>query len=540
MSRIEASVDKNPVGRDESLILTVVADDEVEASRLDTSPLLRNFLVGRTSISRSTRIVNFSSEKETRWQVLLAPRDSGSFTIPAFSIDGVRSNPIEITVSAESEINRDTQYLYVTSELLSPLVYVGQMALYKIKLYLGLDLQRGEISAPELAGAQIKQLGDDKDGSEIVDGRRFRVIERTYGIIPDTAGELEVKAPVFEGDVLVPSPRNGGMFNFNESRPMRVSGESRTLKVLDKPADWQGPWLVADLVALTEEFPDHIEEFTVGTPITRTLSLVATNVDETSLPALEPQLPPELKNYPEKPERSSYLREGQLVSQLKLTQAIVPMEPGTFEIPALQVAWFNPQLGKRQLAVIAPRTIRVTGPAKAEAAALPPQAAEPQGWQWWPWLAAILGLGWALTAIGWAVTARRWKADARLSPAGNSRAGENERGFMQTASKSNAGNVHQKAALAELKRACDGNDGREMLSAVLGYLSLRQGESVTLESAGRLSLPLAAALSQIQRALYGSDAAQQPDGAALYKAIQMLGAEANASASRELKPLNPG
>lgn len=161
LNRIEATVDKNPVGRDESLVLTVIADDEVEANRLDTSALLRNFLVGRTSVSRSTRIINFNSEKETRWQVLLTPRTTGTLTIPAFTIDGVSSAPITVEVSEQDKVNRDAQYLYVEGELLTPSVHVGQLALYKVKLFLGLDLQRGELSAPKMAGAQIKQLGEE-------------------------------------------------------------------------------------------------------------------------------------------------------------------------------------------------------------------------------------------------------------------------------------------------------------------------------------------------------------------------------------------
>nr|WP_283165775.1 BatD family protein [Shewanella litorisediminis] len=519
MDRIEATVDKNPVGRDESLVLTVIADDEVEANRLDTSALLRNFLVGRTSVSRSTRIINFNSEKETRWQVLLTPRTTGTLTIPSFTIDGVSSAPIRVEVSEQDQVNRDAQYLYIEGELLTPSVYVGQLALYKVKLYLGLDLQRGELSAPQMAGAQIKQLGEDKDGSEIVDGRRFRVIERMYGIIPDKSGSLTLQAPVFEGDVLVPAPRNGGMFNFNESRPMRTTGKNTAIEVLDKPEGWQGHWLVANLVALKEEFPQDIEEFAVGTPITRSITLLASNADETSLPSLNLPLPAELKSYPEKPEIKSFVREGQLVAQLRLTQAIVPTEVGTFELPAIEVPWWNPHLKRREIASIPGRTIRVTGPAPAAPVPTISEATAPTA-SYWPWLTAFLALGWLATALGWAMSVKR--APASLVPTPSQPQGVSQ----------------LKQQLAD---ACRGSDGSAMLSAAADYLSARYGTNITLDKARTLSEPLGKALGQIQRARFGQHGTgnEAPDGASLIAAIEALETKTNTSTAASLGDLNP-
>lgn len=153
-----------------------------------------------------------------------------------------------------------------------------------MKLYLAVELQRGVLNAPVIEGAQIKQIGEDKDGSEIIDGRRYRVIERTYGIIPDLPGQVNIKGATFSGDVLVESQRRGGMFGFNESRPMQAGAPSLSIQVNPAPASFLGQWLVADLVVLKESFPEDVKEFTVGSPITRTITLLASNADENSLP----------------------------------------------------------------------------------------------------------------------------------------------------------------------------------------------------------------------------------------------------------------
>ncbi|WP_372870702.1 BatD family protein [Shewanella sp.] len=516
LSRLDASVDKNPVGREESFVLTVVADDEVESSRLNTSALMRNFLVGRTSLNRSTRIINFDSHKETRWQILLTPRNTGALQIPAFTIDGVSSAPITLTVSDQENVDRTSSTLFVSSELLHSQVYLGQMALYKVKLYLAVDLQRGELSVPNIEGGRVKQLGEDKELLEIVEGRRYRVIERVYGITADKPGRLAITPPVFEGDALVPARGNGGMFSFNESRPVQATGKEQFLVVKDKPESWQGNWFVADLVALKEEFPEDIEEFALGTPITRTITLLASNADDTGLPSLTSQLPAELKSYPEKPEVKTFLRDEQLVVQLRLTEAIVPSEIGTFELPAIEVPWWNPHLAKRELAIIPARTIRVTG---VMPQTLPPMPAIQNGMQtssgYWPWIAAFFALGWLLTAVAWFSSRRCQMQDNETVSAP----------------------AHSAAKLA-LVQACSAGDGKAMLNMTQAYLSAQTGDNITLERAKALSPQLAAALDDIQQALYSKHSGSI-DGAPLLTALNTLPLPAKADSITALKPLNP-
>ena len=222
LTTLETSVDRNPAIEGEYLVLSIKADDDVDNGSLDTSILLKDFIVGRTSVSRSTQIMNFDASKETRWQVLLAPKRAGIIEIPALTIKGVSSTPIKLTVSAPGSQPQQMKSLFIRSSLSSEEAYVGQLITYKVKLYLAVELQRGVLSAPNVEGAQLKQLGEDIDTTEILDGRRYRVIERTYSIIADTPGKLALSGASFSGDVLVEAARRGGMFSFNESRPMQA------------------------------------------------------------------------------------------------------------------------------------------------------------------------------------------------------------------------------------------------------------------------------------------------------------------------------
>ena len=91
---VTASVDKNPVRVDESFILSVVANGEVDRGAFDSSFLMKEFVVGRTSISSQTKMINFDTTRTTTWSTILIPRIKGRFTIPAFNIDGYITHTI--------------------------------------------------------------------------------------------------------------------------------------------------------------------------------------------------------------------------------------------------------------------------------------------------------------------------------------------------------------------------------------------------------------------------------------------------------------
>ena len=102
-SQLQASVDKNPVLAGEFFILTISVDDSVKSEQPDTSVLLKDFVVGPTSVSSRTNIVNGEISKQTNWSVKLMTRKEGTYTIPAFTVAGVSSKPIELEVSKRSQ-----------------------------------------------------------------------------------------------------------------------------------------------------------------------------------------------------------------------------------------------------------------------------------------------------------------------------------------------------------------------------------------------------------------------------------------------------
>ena len=163
-SQISATINKNPVVVNESFILKITIDDDVDTNALNTSVLLKDFIVGRTSVSSQTSMVNFKTTRTTTWSTLLISKKSGDFVIPPLSIEGMDTQAIQVNVLAEQDPRADQQKdLFITSEVSTKEVYVQQQLTLTVKLHFSAELKRGSLTEPTLEGASITQIGKDKD-----------------------------------------------------------------------------------------------------------------------------------------------------------------------------------------------------------------------------------------------------------------------------------------------------------------------------------------------------------------------------------------
>ena len=365
---LTASVDKNPVMADESITLTVVANASLPRDAFDTSVLEKDFKVIRTSVSSHTQIINLSRTITTTWTTLLFPRREGLLTIPALNVNNILSDEIELMVMpANTSANEDMRDIFMTTELSPDNGYVMQQFTYTVKLYLAVELERGSLQVQPLDNVIMEQMGEDTEANIIQNGKRYRVVERQYSIIPQVSGPLTLPAPIFEGAVRT---RNRGSFGglFNPSKPVNQLGPEVFLDVKPIPANYPHAWLPSELVTIDEQWSDSPDNFVVGEPITRTMTLSALGVDQSVLPELELRLPPDVKAYSDQAQINSVARDSNVISQRVETYALVPSRAGTFVLPDIKVPWFNTLTGTTEFATIPARSIQVRpNPASATA-----------------------------------------------------------------------------------------------------------------------------------------------------------------------------
>ncbi|MGQ8366809.1 BatD family protein [Glaciecola sp. 1036] len=354
-----ASVDQNPVLVDESFTLTITANGSPDSQTIDFSALEQNFRVSAPSVSQSTQIINGNRSSSVSWRLTLFPRATGSFEIPSFSLDGKTTQPITLNVVESSQAGDQPREFYITTEVSENKIYLQQQLVYTVKIFLAGEIQSGSLSEPVLDGAIIEKLGEDKEYQELINGVRYRVIERNFAIIPQSSGEYKVQSPLFEARVL--SGGRQGFAYFNRTKNISRVGEDQQLTVAPIPPGYQYTWLPSELVQINEEWQGDPDNIKAGEPITRTITLTALGLIEEQLPDFGGTYHPSFKTYPEQPQKTTVQRNNKLIAQSVQSTAIIAEQNGQFVVPEIRIPWFNVNTGKTEFAVVPAKSVTVTG-----------------------------------------------------------------------------------------------------------------------------------------------------------------------------------
>ncbi|APD93508.1 aerotolerance regulator BatD [Alteromonas mediterranea] len=357
VNSVEATIDRNPVMVDEAIRLTITADGSADREAFDSSPLLKDFVVGRTSVSSQTSIVNFDTKRTTVWTTTLFPRKEGSFTIPSLSIEGKTTKPIQVKVIPVQEQSNVARDYFVTTDIDLKEAYLNQQLLYTVKLYLSSNIERGSLQAPDMQNAEITQLGEDKQYTDIVNGRRYQIIERQFAVVPQASGEFTLRGPIFTGEVMAANTNQRFGF-FNRTQQVNRVGPDITVNIKPIPQGIDYPWLPSEMVRVDEEWPQG-DSFVAGEPVTRIVTLTALGVVEEQLPDIPEFYPPNFKLYPDQDNTTTVEKDQSLISQRQTSLAIIPTEPGNFVLPEISIPWFNTLTQKTEYATIPARSITV-------------------------------------------------------------------------------------------------------------------------------------------------------------------------------------
>lgn len=541
LTKVNATVDKNPVVVNESLILTVVADDDVDSNALNTSALLSDFIVGRTSVSSQTSMVNFNTTRTTTWTTVLIPRKSGELLIPAFDISGVKTQAIAIkALEADTSSAASQQDLFITTQVSATDIYVQQQITLKVKLHFAAELKRGSLTEPTLTGANILQIGKDKESDSIIKGKRYRVIERVYAISPQQSGEVILKSPIFSGEIIMPSSRRSNFLSFADTKPVSVIGDDIPLTIKAIPTKINGAWLPSELLALHQEWQPDPKQFKVGEPITRTITLTAAGLSEEQLPEINLTVPQGLKVYPDQAELHTGLNNERLVSQKVVNFAIVASQAGEYQLPEITINWWNTVTNKAEIAKIPGQNITIlANPDLAPVTPITPLKSSTANTEQstpaakvetviiqqntvWQWLFLAL---WLLTLLAWYLSAKRPFKSKPLSSMRNAK----------------VNNSH-----LELLAACKQNDGESALSCILPWaqsqvLGTKQSDSPTTLDAihGYFNdQALSDAIIELQQSYYGKNPSQW-SGNNLLQAIQALDKKNSRQSQSPAIGLNP-
>lgn len=377
----------------------------------DIDKLAADFDILSQNQKYSIRTINSDMHGEITWVFQLAPKRTGTLTIPSLEYDGQASAPIEITVRGGAAPQPDGIVKDAFIELATDKeqVYVQEQLVITLKLYFTGNLLRGELSEPEHPTALIEPLGNQREYREFRDNREYRVVERRYAVFPQEPGDMTFAPFRFEGQTRDAS----GAVKY-----LRDSAQLFTITVDAPPASFSGDtWLPASNLTLSEaDIPAQLAMDT-GDSLTRTLTVTASGLTSEALPPLPDNLPDNLRSYPDAPERQTDIIASGLEGRLTQSAALVAVSPGEVTLPEIRIPWWDTTTDTEKVAVLPAHTVTIRGttvapqpaaplPASLEPASMPENApAFPQiannSSHFWAWLSLALAIAWAITLVLW-------------------------------------------------------------------------------------------------------------------------------------------
>lgn len=536
---VQATLNRSTVQLGETVTLNLrINDYNGNLPTPDLSALNRDFSILGTSQNRSLSIINGSRTSELTLGVALRPRHTGTLQIPALTLAGMQTAPLQLQVDPADPNAASTAQgdVFMEAQVEPNHAYVGQQLSYVVRLYYAVDLSGGSLDTPQIDGVQVSRIGDDLKYSTQRGGRSYSVLERRFALTPQRAGHIEIPPLEFQGEMV--DPRDPNSF-FGASTPVSASAPAASVEVKAAPADWgKSAWLPARELTLTlSGWPDSSDQVRVGQPINLRMKLQATGIPFEALPALSlPQIDGATV-YPDKPVTGTDNDGRWLKGHREQAFAVVPTRAGTLTLPATTLKWWNVQTNSEAVARIPARSVTVLPAAgAASAAAVPPSATTADGATaspsvpataagaapWWRWLAlASIGL-WLLSVLGWLLW--RWR----------------RRGTPTASTTAAAPDTTRQLRLAFLAAA----RGSDTAAQVRSLLAWARAERPLLRNLGDLSAALAddaqrRAIDHLQQRHYAGAASGEDDLAAVFKRGFVWRASGPASTDQDLPPLYP-
>jgi hypothetical protein len=205
----------------------------------------------------------------------------------------------------------------------------------------------------------IERLGDDITYETTRSGRTLAVVERRYALFAQNSGQIVIEPLLFEGRVT--RGRQSRFDPFARGNVVRVRSKPVKLEAQPIPAAFSDRvWLPAQQVFLIESWPDNSQEFRVGEPVTRTLTLRANGLGSSQLPEIGASVPDGIKQYPDQPALKNRVDDAGLVAIRQEKVALIPSRSGTFILPEVEIPWWNTRTNELEHARLPARPIDIS------------------------------------------------------------------------------------------------------------------------------------------------------------------------------------
>ncbi|MDR4482324.1 MAG: BatD family protein [Nitrospirales bacterium] len=548
---VRAYVDRNPVMADETFQLIVETDQTSSGESPEWQILDADFDVLGTTQSQQTSIVNMQTTSLVRWIATLAPKRTGTVTIPPIHVGAHQTGPIQLEVNEPDHTRaaNESQDIFLEADVDSHVSYLQGQVLLTLRLVSAISVQEGRLDEPEMDWGIVERVGKDVSYESTRNGRRYHITERRYVITPQQSGRQVIPPILFSGTVQEGRTR-GTLFEelfgnrpgslrrdpSKTSRSIHRRSPKIAINVKNFPSDLNGRfWLPAKNLTLTETWSGDTDTLQIGDSPTRTIVMRATGQRGEQLPEVTVPPQPIVKIYPDKAKTQTDFDGKWIVGSREEKYVFVPTQPGTVTLPAIHVPWWNIETDQWEEATLPAKVLTVLGTRQPASSGqipmsvpdLPVSSTESDRQQMnvhfgtsdsdkplpWPWITGGCFTLWLVTLVAW------WRERQKRNGRGQDMAKRNDGKFES-----------ERNAIQGVKAACFEQSAEKTRAALLQWASLKEkGRPCrSLKSVERLlSQPvpdpaaISAAIWNLDRTLYTTSAEKQDwDGRQFWETVK--------------------
>ena len=356
---VTASVEKNTVGLNEPVILTVQSD-EATSYQPDLSGLKNLFNVVSTSVSHQTYILNGQTQNEVSWQFSLIPLQKGTLVIGPIPVGNQKTNPVKVNVSEtpaseilDDEVGQTPEPIYqVETQIIKPKnqkPFIQQQIDYVVRIIDNGTLQIESVGFEATDDFIVKNLAKPKVRN-LQNGKREIIL--SYALFALKSGKLTLPKAIIQG-FSYQKPKTENFFThnifsfqmpsfFGVQTPVTLTSDEKTADILPAPADYHGKWwLPAKDVLINAHFVTLPKIIRIGAVLRREITLNAVGLTAEQLPEIESFSSDELKQYPEAPHTDTTVSGTDVVGTLTMADVYIPQKAGVIKLPEIKIDWYD-------------------------------------------------------------------------------------------------------------------------------------------------------------------------------------------------------